>query len=126
MRKLSSAFSSRGKSVFQAKYFKADTASVLRSGNDSQYTRDAVQKITRDQRADIRITAGRLETRREITGGRMKRDGQEHRATVEISESDVRMVSQIRAITARGNNVEIRRKGDGYSILEVSKRHVEA
>ena len=43
----------------------------------------------------------------------------------EISESDRRLVSQIRAITARGNNVEIRRKGEGYSVMEVTKRHVE-
>lgn len=55
----------------------------------------------------------------------MKRTEQKGDVAVGISESDLKMVSQIRAITARGNNVEIRRKGDGYSILEVSKKHVE-
>lgn len=55
----------------------------------------------------------------------MKRTVQEQGDAIGLTERDVRMVSQIRAITARGNNVEIRRKGEGYSILEVSKKHVE-
>ena len=47
------------------------------------------------------------------------------RTDPEISETERKLVSQIRAITARGNNVEIRRKGVGYSVMEVSKRHIE-
>ena len=54
----------------------------------------------------------------------MKRTEQKGDVAVGISESDLKMVSQIRAITARGNNVEIRRKGDGYSVMEVRKRNI--
>ena len=52
----------------------------------------------------------------------MKKTAQGMGRVPEISESDARMVSHIREITARGNNVEIRRKGEGYSILEVRKK----
>ena len=55
----------------------------------------------------------------------MKKSAQDQNGTVGFSETDARMVSRIREITARGNNVEIRRRGEEYSILEVSKRHVE-
>ena len=34
------------------------------------------------------------------------------------------LTDAVREITDRGNNVEIRRKGDGYSVLEVSKKSV--
>ena len=54
----------------------------------------------------------------------MKHEYQRSGPPPEISERDAQLVAHIRAITARGNNVEIRRKGEGYSILEVSKKHV--
>ena len=55
----------------------------------------------------------------------MKHEHQRSGPPPEISERDAQLVAHIRAITARGNNVEIRRKGEGYSILEVSKKHIE-
>ncbi len=41
-----------------------------------------------------------------------------------LSERDAAMVRTIREITGRGSNVEIRRKGDGYSIMEVKKKNI--
>lgn len=42
-----------------------------------------------------------------------------------ISEKEIALLSCIKESTAHGFNVEIRRKGDGYSIKEVSKRNIE-
>ena len=39
-----------------------------------------------------------------------------------VTRRDLVLVARIKEITARGNNVEIRRKGDQYSIQEVSKK----
>ena len=52
-------------------------------------------------------------------------NAQNQGASPVISESDAQLVAQIREITARGNNVEIRRKGEGFSIMEVKKRHIK-
>ena len=41
-----------------------------------------------------------------------------------LTEADIAMVARIREITSRGSNVEIRKKGEGYSILEVRKKVV--
>ena len=40
----------------------------------------------------------------------------------QITERDRRMVARIKEITAKGNNAEVRKKGEQYSVLEVSKK----
>ncbi len=55
---------------------------------------------------------------------RMKMKQRENMSAGSLSERDAALVARVREITDRGNNVEIRRKGDGYSVLEVSKKSV--
>ena len=54
----------------------------------------------------------------------MKTKQRENMSAGSLSERDAALVARVREITDRGNNVEIRRKGDGYSVLEVSKKSV--
>ena len=54
----------------------------------------------------------------------MKRQLSDRDARAVVSRDDAAMVAQIREITARGNNVEIRKKGDRFSIMEVSKKSI--
>ena len=52
----------------------------------------------------------------------MKEHGKAEDGGRALTEREAALVRTIREITGRGNNVEIRRKGDGYSVMEVRKK----
>ena len=54
----------------------------------------------------------------------MKEHGKAEDGGRALTEREAALVRTIREITGRGNNVEIRRKGDGYSVMEVRKRNI--